>query len=238
MAVLLFAGVIPVGMAEEAVATGAAQAPVAVTPEAVVLRNAATDPGNGVSVPTPVAAAHAAAPEQNLGVETFVAKGDTAGAYTVQPGDVLGISVWKEQDLQGEVLVRPDGGFSFPLVGEVMGAGKTIAELQREISSRIEKFVPDAVVTVSVRQPQGHRIYVVGRVNRPGEYVTPREVDVMQALSLAGGATPFAALNKIKVLRRSADGQTAIPFRYEDVERGRHLEQNILLQGGDVVVVP
>ena len=162
----------------------------------------------------------------------------TTGHYIVQPGDLLQISVWKEQDLQGEVMIRPDGGFSFPLVGEFMAKGKTIPELQREVAARVHKFVPDAVVTVAVKQPQGNRIYVMGKVNRPGEYVSNREVDVTQALSLAGGATPFATLNKIKILRRSDAGQRAIPFRYGDIEKGRNLEQNILLQGGDTVVVP
>jgi polysaccharide export outer membrane protein len=163
---------------------------------------------------------------------------DPSLRYIVQPGDLLQISVWKEQDLQAEALVRPDGGFSFPLAGEMMGAGRTVAELRAELAKRIQKFVPDAVVTVSIKQPQGNRIYVLGKVNRAGEYVTSREIDVMQALSLAGGATPYASLNNIRVLRRTPQGQKSIPFRYEDVERGRHLEQNIVLQGGDVVVVP
>jgi polysaccharide export outer membrane protein len=158
--------------------------------------------------------------------------------YTLQPGDVLQVSVWKEADLQGEFLIRPDGGFSFPLVGDIKAAGKTVVGLRKELSKRIQRYVPDAVVNVSLRQPQGHRIYVVGKVNRPGEYLAMRPLDVMQALSMAGGTTPFAATNRIKVLRRADGKQTAIPFRYSDVEDGDDLGQNIVLQGGDVVVVP
>lgn len=158
--------------------------------------------------------------------------------YVVQPGDVLQISVWREPDLQTEVLVRPDGGLTFPLVGEVTAAGRTIGQLQADIAARIVDYVPEAVVTVAVKMAQGHKIYVVGQVQRPGEYITNREVDVVQALSMAGGTTAFAAVNKIKVLRRANGGQTTIPFRYADIEKGRNLEQNIVLQSGDVVVVP
>lgn len=162
-----------------------------------------------------------------------------AAAYTVKPGDVLDISVWKEPDLQREVLVRPDGGFSFPLTGEISSTGRSVQEIQAVLEERIEKYIPDPVVTVALRQIQGNKIYVLGKVNRPGPFIMTDAVDVMQALSLAGGTTPFAALNDIKVLRRDAGGdQRAIPFRYGDVERGRDLDQNIILRSGDIVVVP
>lgn len=163
---------------------------------------------------------------------------DPALHYRIQPGDLLQISVWKEQDLQAEVVVRPDGGISLPLAGDLMAAGKTVSELRAEIASQVKEYMSDPLVTVSVKQAQGHKIYVLGQVNRPGEYVTNREVDVMQALSMAGGTTAYAALGKIKVLRRGNGAQQAFAFRYGDIEKGRNLEQNIVLQSGDVVVVP
>ena len=159
-------------------------------------------------------------------------------AYKVQPGDVLAVSVWKEPDLQREVLVRPDGGFSFPLTGEVSAMGKSVVEIQGELERRIEKYIPDPVVTVSLQQIQGNKIYVVGKVNRPGPFIMTDQVDVMQALSLAGGTTTFAGLDDIKVLRREGGTQRAIPFHYGEVADGENLEQNIVLQSGDVVVVP
>jgi len=161
------------------------------------------------------------------------------GSYRIQPGDILSISVWKEPDLQADVVVRPDGGMSFPLAGDRIAAGRTVDELRQALGERLRKFVPDPVVTVMVRQLGGNRIYVVGKVNRPGEFAFSRPIDVMQSLSLAGGAASFAALNDIRILRRDKDGrQIAIPFRYEDVARGRRLEQNVLLESGDTVVVP
>ncbi len=160
-------------------------------------------------------------------------------AYLVQPGDILEISVWKEEGLQQEVLVRPDGGLSFPLAGDFKAQGKSLIEIQKIISERLSQYIADPVITVSAKQLLGNRIYVIGKVNKPGEYIVNRYVDVMQALSMAAGMTPFSAVNDIKILRRDKDGkQQAIEFRYGDVEDGEDLEQNIILKNGDVVVVP
>jgi polysaccharide export outer membrane protein len=159
--------------------------------------------------------------------------------YTVKPGDVLEISVWKEPDLQRpQVLVRPDGAFSFPLVGEVDARGKTIAELNKTVSDRLTKYISDAVVTISLQEIRGNKIYVIGQVNRPGEFIVNPSVNIMQALSMAGGMTAFAATNEIVVLRGQGKAQQAMAFRYADVVRGRSLDTNIELQSGDIVVVP
>ncbi|WP_124947234.1 polysaccharide biosynthesis/export family protein [Sulfurirhabdus autotrophica] len=158
--------------------------------------------------------------------------------YQIGPEDVLSISVWKEEGLKAEVLVRPDGGLSFPLVGEVQAQGKTTEQIQKEITARLEKFIPDPVVSVSVLKVVGNKIYVIGKVNKPGEYPAGRYVDVLQALSMAGGLTPFAAENDIKVLRKENGKDLVLPFRYSQVQKGQELDQNIMLQSGDVVVVP
>jgi polysaccharide biosynthesis/export protein len=159
--------------------------------------------------------------------------------YRLQPGDQLEISVWKEHDLQLEALVRPDGGLTFPLAGEVRAAGQTVDAVRRAIAQHLQRYIPDPVVTVAVKTIGGNHIYVIGKVARPGEFAFARPVDVMQALSLAGGTTPFAALNEIVILRRDNHGaQRAMRFRYSDIERGRDLEQNVVLESGDTVVVP
>lgn len=161
-----------------------------------------------------------------------------ADRYRVQPGDVLDISVWKEKDLQAEVLIRPDGGISFPLAGDMTATGKSVEELRANLVERLKSYIPDPVVTVSVKQVGGNHIYVLGKVNRPGEFPFSRPVDVMQALSLAGGTTPYAALNDIVILRRQNGRVEAIRFHYGEVERGKELAQDILLDSGDTVVVP
>jgi polysaccharide export outer membrane protein len=158
--------------------------------------------------------------------------------YRLQPGDVLLISVWKEQDLQAEVLIRPDGGVSFPLAGDVSAAGRTVDEVRADVATRIQHYIPDAAVTVSLKTPGGNKVYVVGKVNRPGEFPLNRPIDVMQAISLAGGTTTFANVDGIRILRRTGDKITTLPFRYSQVARGKHLDQDVQLKSGDTVVVP
>lgn len=158
--------------------------------------------------------------------------------YLVQPGDLLQVTVWKEQDLTNEVLVRPDGGLSFPLVGDVAAAGKTVEALREEFTTRLKRYIPDPVVTIAIKQVGGDEIYVIGKVQRPGGFPFIRPLDVMQALSLAGGGTPYASLNGIVILRRENGEQRAIRFHYSEVARGKDLSENILLQAGDTVVVP
>lgn len=159
-------------------------------------------------------------------------------AYMIGPEDVLEVSVWKEEGLKKEILVRPDGGISFPLVGDLRAAGKSAAQLEREIAARLQKYIPDPVVTVAVLKINSNKVYVIGKVNKPGEYPTGRYVDVLQALSMAGGLTPFAAENSIKILRKEDGKDIVFPFEYGKVQAGRALEQNIQLKSGDTVVVP
>ncbi|MES2365072.1 MAG: polysaccharide biosynthesis/export family protein [Pseudomonadota bacterium] len=170
--------------------------------------------------------------------ETATPQAGADKGYKIGAGDVLEISVWKEDTLKKEVLVRPDGGVSFPLVGDMHVAGETAEQLQQEITKKLDKYIPDAVVSVALLKVKSNTIYVIGKVNKPGDYVAGSYIDVMQALSMAGGLTPFAAENDIKVLRRGEHGEVALPFQYARVKKGEHLEQNILLKGGDVVVVP
>jgi len=158
--------------------------------------------------------------------------------YLVQPGDLLEISVWREEYLEREVAVQPDGRISFPLVGVLDAAGTPVEQIQARVSEKLSQFIPDPVVSVSIKEIRGNRIYVLGQVQKPGQFTMNPTVDVVQALALAGGTTPFAELNDIKILRRTGNTQTLIKFRYGDIARGRNLEQNIILQSGDVIIVP
>ncbi len=160
--------------------------------------------------------------------------------YKIQPGDKLYISVYNEEDLQKDIVVRPDGGITFPLIGDVEAKGKSVAELREEITSRLSQYIPEATVSVSLQEVIGNKIFVLGQVKNPGEYVLTGDIDVLQALSMAGGLTAFASSNKIKVLRRNKETNTkeVIPFSYKKVMRGQNLEQNITLQSGDTIIVP
>ena len=158
--------------------------------------------------------------------------------YRIGPEDVLHVSVWKEEDLDRQVLVRPDGGISFPLAGDLQVSGRTPLEVQDEIRTRLQRYVPDAEVTVSVEEVSGYTVFVLGEVASPGQFTLGRYVDVLQALTLAGGLTPYASAKNITVRRREDGEEVVYDFNYSDVERGRDRGQNIILQSGDVVVVP
>jgi polysaccharide export outer membrane protein len=158
--------------------------------------------------------------------------------YKIGPGDVLNISVWKEENMQLEVLVKPDGGITFPLAGDIKASGLTTSELTTRIQSNLKRYIPNPVVTVSVVQAVSNKIYVVGKVNRPGEYQTTRYMDVLQALSLAGGLTPYAESDEIKIIRRSNGDKQIFEFDYDEVVNGKKLESNIVLQAGDTIAVP
>jgi polysaccharide export outer membrane protein len=163
---------------------------------------------------------------------------DQSRNYKIQPGDLLEISVWREDYLEREVIVQPDGKISFPLVGTLIAAGTTVEAVQASVAERLTQYIPDPVVTVSIKEIRGNRVYVLGQVRNPGQFIMNPTVDVIQALALAGGTTTFAELNEIKILRRNGDSQELIEFRYADISRGRNLDQNIVLQSGDVVIVP
>ncbi len=158
--------------------------------------------------------------------------------YTINPGDLLSVTVWKEQDLQRQVLVRPDGSFSFPLAGEIDANNKSVRQVQAELVRQLEKYIPDPEVTVAIEQLLGNKVYVLGQVNRPGEFIANSNLDVTQALAMAGGFTPFAQKNDVRILRRYNAEIRAIKFQYTDIEKGKRLEQNILLRPGDTIVVP
>jgi polysaccharide export outer membrane protein len=178
------------------------------------------------------------AAQDALPVPSAAAVRTTGDTFLIGPEDVVEVSVWKEDGLRKELLVRPDGGISFPLVGELQAAGKTAAQLQAEIVAKLAKFIPDPVVNVAVLKIASNKIYVLGRVNKPGEYLTGRNIDVLQALSIAGGLTPFAAENRIKIMRKEAGRDMVFAFEYGKVKSGTALEQNVQLKPGDVILVP
>ncbi|MCK5889885.1 MAG: polysaccharide biosynthesis/export family protein [Methylococcales bacterium] len=158
--------------------------------------------------------------------------------YTVNPGDVLEISVWKEKELQREVRVLPDGHISFPLAGDINASGLSLNELKDNIVKGLSKYISDPVVNIAVKSAEGNMVYVLGQVKQPGQFIMYQPLDVMQVLSLAGGLTTFAKSNDIIIIRRDSAGSKSLPVRYGDLEEGEDLKKNHLLKSGDVIVVP
>ena len=158
--------------------------------------------------------------------------------YTIGPGDILEISVWQDERLNRRIIVPPDGVISYPLIGDINVKGLTVADLRKIITERLKDYIPDAIVTVMLIEINNLKAYVIGKVNRPGEYPIDLDTNVMQILAMAGGLTPFADSDKIIILRKEGEKIIKIPFNYDEVAHGKKLEQNIILKRGDVVVVP
>jgi polysaccharide biosynthesis/export protein len=158
--------------------------------------------------------------------------------YIIGSGDVLMVSIWKDESLTQEVVVLPDGTISYPLIGIVKAEGKTINELKAEIEKRIKKYVPDPGLWISVRHMNSSYVCILGRVNKPGSFLLSSRVNVLQGLALAGGLNPFADNNNIKIFRTEENETKLIRFRYNDVIKGKNLEENITLQRGDIIIVP
>jgi polysaccharide biosynthesis/export protein len=158
--------------------------------------------------------------------------------YVIGPADALEINVWKEADLDAKVPVRPDGKISMPLLGDVTASGFTPTQLAADLSKRLKKYLDDPRVTVVVTAVNSRRIYIVGEVLRTGPYALLGNMTVLQALSGAGGFTPFASLKSIYILRNEGGTSVRLPFNYKKVVKGQNMQQNVLLQPGDTIVVP
>ncbi len=176
------------------------------------------------------------------------AKATTAGAvkseagamegYQIGPGDVLAISVWNNPDLTRVVPVLPDGKISFPLIGELKVSDLTVPQLMEALKKALAPYAPNPQLSVEVQQTRSLTVYVIGKVNRPGNFAYTSNIDVLQALSMAGGLNPFAKRSSIKILRTTKTGKKEFAFDYDAVTEDGDLEQNIELQRGDVVIVP
>jgi polysaccharide export outer membrane protein len=164
---------------------------------------------------------------------------ESALGYRIGPGDVLKVVVWKHEELSTQVAVRPDGAISLPLVGDVSATGRSAPEIAGDVQQRLHRFYQDdPPVTVQVQEVKSYKIYVVGEVNKPGEYAPSQEVTVLMSLSMAGGFTRFADADRIVIVRRDARGERRIPFDYSAVVHRGDLRQNIALELGDTVIVP
>lgn len=158
--------------------------------------------------------------------------------YLIGPGDLLDISVWKNPELTKQLPVLPDGKIAFPLIGELVVAGKSVAQVTKETEDKLARYMPDPTLSISVTKVNSLLIYVIGKVNGPGMFAFNTNVNVLQALAMAKGLNAFAKKGKIKIFRVK-DGETLIfDFEYDEVSEGKNLEQNIQLQRGDIIVVP
>jgi polysaccharide export outer membrane protein len=159
--------------------------------------------------------------------------------YKLHPGDKLIVGVYDDPKLlPQEMTVSPDGKISYPLVGVLMVGGKTVEQITLEMESRLKKYISDPIASVIVTEVKGNVVYVIGQVLKPGQLIMNPTMNVLQALSMAGGGNPYAKLDGIIVIRNAPGGQRVLPFKYGQVSAGKDLAQNVDLESGDVVVVP
>jgi polysaccharide biosynthesis/export protein len=158
--------------------------------------------------------------------------------YRIGPDDVMTIVFWREKDLSAEVVVRPDGMITLPLIGDIYATGLTPDELRGKVQEAASRYVNDPNATVIVRQINSRRVFITGMVNKPGPYPLTAPTTVLQAISMAGGLAEFAKRDRIVVMRTENGRTQTFRFNYKDIMRGRRLEQNIQLKPGDTVMVP
>ena len=167
-----------------------------------------------------------------------VLAGTPGEPYTLRHGDNVLVSVWREEALQKEVKVLPDGSITFPLAGRVEVAGFTSTEVERLVAEKLKEFIPDPVVTVVITNINGSRVFVIGKVGKPGPIILDMPTTVLQALSQVGGLDKFADSDAIKVLRVTEQGSKIFNVPYSDLIKGRELQHNIVLEPGDTILIP
>jgi polysaccharide biosynthesis/export protein len=170
---------------------------------------------------------------------TAVAADPQGQAYRLHPGDKITVGLFDDPKLlPQEITIAPDGRFSFPLIGEINASGKSVEQVRLEVEAKLKKYVADPSVNLAVVDVKGNVAYVVGQVNKPGFIEMNPGINILQALSIAGGLNPYAKADSIIVVRSAGGVQTVLNFHYSQVASGKALAQNIELESGDVVVVP
>jgi polysaccharide export outer membrane protein len=157
--------------------------------------------------------------------------------YVIGPEDVLAIVFWRDEKMSGEVTVRPDGKITLPLVNDIQAAGLTPEELRVQVEKAATKFIAEPTATVVVKTINSRKVHILGSVIRPGTYPLTSDMNVLQFIALAGGLQEWANSKDITILRKENGTDKSLKFNFNDVSRGRNLQQNVTLKPGDTVMV-
>lgn len=164
--------------------------------------------------------------------------GTKSSSYKIGPSDILNIYVWMEPELTRDVTVMADGKITFPLIGEIMASGSTVGLLKKVIEKELKRYMEAPEVTVIVRESLSQKIYIIGKVNGPGQYPLAPDMTVLQALATAGGFAEWSDTKNILIIRRIEGKEKQILFNYKQFISGKKIGQNILLEPKDTIVVP
>ena len=162
----------------------------------------------------------------------------TPADYVVGPEDVLSVVFWREKDISADVVVRPDGKISLPLLNDVEVAGLTPEQIRARVTEAARQFIEEPNASVVVKQINSRKVYITGNVERPGTFPLLRSTSILQLIALAGGLKEFAKAGDIVLVRSEGARQLSYSFNYDDLKNRKKLAQNILLQPGDTVIVP
>lgn len=155
-------------------------------------------------------------------------------SYIIGPEDIIEVRVWREPEVSAIVQVRPDGKIALPLINDIEAAGLTPEKLKAKLVEALSQYYNKPEVFVVIRAVQSKKYHIVGEVNRTGTFPLVVPITILEALTNAGGFREFANTKKITILRNGS----ILKFNYNDVIRGKKMEQNIPLQAGDYIVVP
>ena len=158
--------------------------------------------------------------------------------YVIGPEDVLAILFWRDKEMSGDYVVRPDGQITLPLLSDIQAAGLTPEQLRDSLTKAASKLIEDPSVTVGVKAINSRKVFITGMVGKSGAYPLTSTMTVAQLISIAGGLHEFANSKNIMIVRTENGRQVAFKFNYKDFSRGRNLKQNIELKTGDQVIVP
>ena len=185
---------------------------------------------------TPVAAAPRPEP-QGPGASGVPTPPPVPKGYVIGPEDVLSVIVWREQEMSSEVVVRPDGKISLPLLNDVQAAGYTPEQLAEIVEKSAKQFIADSDATVIVKAINSRKVYVIGEVAKPGMFPLTSEMNVLQLIAAVGGLLEYADRSNITILRNENGQERRLRFNYKEVIAGRNLQQNIELHPGDTILV-
>jgi polysaccharide export outer membrane protein len=203
----------------------------AVVALAVLAGPAAAQPAQAQAAPSDAAASPASTATAPEGVTPPT-------GYLIGPDDHLTVMFWREKDLSADVVVRPDGKISLPLLNDVQAAGLTPEQLRDKVTEEAKRYVEDPVATVVVRQINSRKVFITGQVSKPGPYPLTSPTTVLQLISTSGGLLEYAKRDKIVIMRTENGKQIQLRFNYDQVIDGKNLKQNVELKPGDTVLVP
>jgi polysaccharide export outer membrane protein len=186
----------------------------------------------------PMAARQTPAGKPDSGSAALPAAASVPPGYVIGPEDVLSIVFWRDKDMSADVVVRPDGKISLPLLNDVEAAGRTPEELRAQLSKAAAKFLEEPNATVVVKEIHSRKVFVTGQVGKAGTYPLSGDMNVLQMIAHVGGLLEYADAKNIVILRQEHGQERRFKFNYKDVVKGKNVQQNILLKPGDTIIVP